>query len=415
MKHQGTHKMILILGMMAFFCNGDNYAATPLIVEIARDLHLEISQAALSISAYMLPFGLFTLLFGPIADRYGKARIINIAAFGTAIFSGLGAAAFDLSSLSIIRAVNGAFAAAILPVSMSLIGDRLGADPKQVQITFGKVIGIAFLGGAAATAMGGTLAQISSWRLVYLFYGISELIIAFIMLKILKRQPGTASALNFKGAYGEAFANIKLLKTVGIIFLMGLTVFGSFSFAGKFVEIQTGYNIFLVGLILTCFGLATVLGGRIVGMLRHRLGNRLFLLAGTLACVSWGLMGAWHSPYFLALSLAGLGFGTIMIHPTLVATAQQLMPNQRGTVMSLASFTMFTGGGIGTYLNGKILTVWGFEPVFVIAGLLLLAAGISTVLLLKRVNRETAASQQPEVARKENTLQSAYAEKEKSW
>jgi len=388
MKNQETHKMILILGMMAFFCNGDNYAAAPLIVEIARDLHLDISQAALSISAYMLPFGLFTLLFGPIADRYGKARIINIAAFGTAIFSGLGAAAFDLISLSIIRAINGAFAAAILPVSMSLIGDQLGGNPKQAQITIAKVIGIAFLGGAAATAIGGSLAHIGSWRLVYLFYGIAELTIAFTMLRILKRQPGTASALNFKRAYGEAFGNIKLLKTAGIIFLMGLTVFGSFSFAGKFVEIQTGYNIFLVGLILTCFGFSTVLGGRIVGRLRHRLGNKLFFLAGILACVSWGSMGAWHSPYFLALSLAGLGLGTIMIHPTLVATAQQLMPNRRGTVMSLASFAMFTGGGIGTYLNGRTLTLWGFEPIFVIAGLLLLAAGTATTVLLRRITND---------------------------
>jgi len=135
MKNQDTHKMILILGMMAFFCNGDNYAAAPLIVEIARDLHLDISRAALSISAYMLPFGLFTLFFGPIADRYGKARIIKIAAFGTAVFSGLGALAFDLISLSLIRAVNGAFAAAILPVAMSLIGDQFGNDPRKAQVS----------------------------------------------------------------------------------------------------------------------------------------------------------------------------------------------------------------------------------------------------------------------------------------
>jgi len=391
MNDQETHRIIPILGMMAFFCNGDNYAAAPLIVEIARDLHLDISQAALSISAYMLPFGLFTLLFGPIADRYGKARVINIAAFGTAIFSGLGAVAFDLTSLSIIRAVNGAFAAAILPVTMSFIGDQLGGDPQKVQNTFGRIIGIAFLGGAAATAIGGTLAHIGSWRLVYLFYGIAELIIAFIMLKVLKRQPGTASALNFKGAYGEALANANLLKTAGIISLMGLSVFGSFAFAGKFVEIRTGYNIFLVGLILTCFGLATVLGGRLVGMLRGQLGNALFPIAGILACVSWGLMGAWHSTYLLALSLAGLGFGTIMIHPTLIATAQQLMPKRRGTVMSLASFAMFTGGGIGTYLNGKIVTAWGFEPVFVIAGVLILVAGIGAAALLRGVMGSTLA------------------------
>ena len=58
-----ARKMIFILGMMVFWCNGDNYAAAPLIVEIAKDLHLDISQAAFSVTAYMLPFGLFTLLW----------------------------------------------------------------------------------------------------------------------------------------------------------------------------------------------------------------------------------------------------------------------------------------------------------------------------------------------------------------
>jgi len=245
------------------------------------------------------------------------------------------------------------------------------------------VIGIAFLGGAAATAIGGTLAQIGSWRVVYLFYGIAELTIAFIMLKNFKRQPGTTSVLDLKGAYGEALVNSDLLKTVGTIFLVGLSVFGSFAFAGKFVEIRTGYNILYVGLVLSCFGVATVLGGRIVGVLRQRMGSWLFLIAGILAGVSWALMGAWHSSIFLAVSLTGFGFGTIMIHPTLVATAQQLMPKRRGTVMSLASFAMFTGGGLGTYLNGEILTVWGFEPVFVISGVLIFVAGTSAATLLR--------------------------------
>lgn len=110
MKDADTRKMVLVLGMMAFWCNGENYAAAPLLVELARDFHLDISQAALSVTAYMLPFGLFTIFFGPLADRYGKARIINLAAFGSAIFCVLAAGAFDLTSLSIIRAVNGVFA-----------------------------------------------------------------------------------------------------------------------------------------------------------------------------------------------------------------------------------------------------------------------------------------------------------------
>lgn len=380
-----TGKMVFILGMMVFWCNGDNYAAAPLIVEIAKDLHLEISQAALSVTAYMLPFGLFTLLFGPLADRFGKAKVINLAAFGTAIFSALGAAAFDLASLSLIRAVNGAFAAAILPVTMSLVGDRFGHDPKKVHNALGKVMGMAFLGGAAATAIGGALAYLGSWRLVYLVYGIAELLIAFVMLRVLERQPGTIVKMNLKTAYKDAFANPALLKTVSIIFLVGAAVFGSFTYAGKFVQTRTGYNILLVGLVLTSFGVATVVGGRKAGALRQKLGNKLLLLAGVVACGSWALMGAWHSPVLLSVSLAGFGLGFIMIQPTLIATAQQLMPTRRGTVMSLAAFNMFVGGGIGTFINGKVLDTWGFEPVFIIAGALILLASTVAAVLLERI------------------------------
>lgn len=380
-----TGKMLFILGMMVFLCNGDNYAAAPLIVEIAKDLHLEINQAALSVTAYMLPFGLFTLLFGPLADRFGKAKVINLAAFGTAIFSALGAAAFDLASLSLIRAVNGAFAAAILPVTMSLIGDRFGHDPKKVHNALGKVMGMAFLGGAAATAIGGALAYLGSWRLVYLVYGIAELLIAFVMLRVLERQPGTIVKMNLRTAYKDAFANPALLKTVSIIFLVGAAVFGSFTYAGKFVQTRTGYNILLVGLVLTSFGVATVVGGRKAGALRQKLGNKLLLLAGVIACGSWALMGAWHSPVLLSVSLAGFGLGFIMIQPTLIATAQQLMPTRRGTVMSLAAFNMFVGGGIGTFINGKVLDTWGFGPVFIIAGALILLASTVAAVLFRNI------------------------------
>jgi len=378
-------KMVFILGLMAFFCNGDNDAAAPLLGEIARDLGLDLSRAALSVTAYMLPFGLFTLLFGPLADRYGKARIINIAAFGTAIFSGLGAVAYDLTSLSIIRAINGAFAAAILPVTMSLIGDHFGHDAKGVQNALGKVFGMMFLGGALSTAIGGTLAFVGSWRLVYLVYGVAELVVAMFMLRILERKPGTAAVLDIPAAYRDAFANPELLKTASIIFLIGAAVFGSFFYAGKFVQIRTGTNILLVGLILTSFGLATVVGGRMTGALRQKLGNRLLLYAGILACLSWALMAAWRSPVLLSLSLAGFGLGFIIIHPTLVATAQQLLPQRRGTVMSLVSFSMFVAGGIGTYVNGRILDAWGFGPLFVCAAALILVAGAVAAAHLRRM------------------------------
>jgi len=106
----------------------------------------------MSVTAYMLTFGLFTILFGPLGDLYGKTKIINIAAFGTAIFSMLGAFAFNLPSLIFFRAMNGAFGAGIFPVTMALVGESFENSNRQKAI--GEVMGLMFLGGASATATG---------------------------------------------------------------------------------------------------------------------------------------------------------------------------------------------------------------------------------------------------------------------
>jgi len=100
--------MVMVLSLMAFLANGDNYAVAPLLINIAKDLKIDIGSAALSVTAYMLAFGLFTIIFGPLGDRYGKTRIINVAAFGTAIFSMLGAFAkvYRCGSIKVETAVQ---------------------------------------------------------------------------------------------------------------------------------------------------------------------------------------------------------------------------------------------------------------------------------------------------------------------
>lgn len=62
----------LLLGLLAFWINGDNYAAAPMLIEMAKDLHVDISSASFSVTSYMLFFGLLTILFGPLGDRFGK-------------------------------------------------------------------------------------------------------------------------------------------------------------------------------------------------------------------------------------------------------------------------------------------------------------------------------------------------------
>lgn len=63
---------------MAFLANGDNYAAAPLIINIAKDLNITIDVAAMNgLNTF---FWRFPVIVWALSDRYGKVKIINIAA-----------------------------------------------------------------------------------------------------------------------------------------------------------------------------------------------------------------------------------------------------------------------------------------------------------------------------------------------
>ena len=90
-------RLILILGLSGFVVMADNWVVSPILPAIARSIGVSPVQAGLLISAYMIPFGLFQLVFGPLADRYGKRQVITFSMIfftvGTAL-CGLGAWSF---------------------------------------------------------------------------------------------------------------------------------------------------------------------------------------------------------------------------------------------------------------------------------------------------------------------------------
>ncbi|KYH34284.1 inner membrane transport protein YnfM [Clostridium tepidiprofundi DSM 19306] len=375
-------KMLLVLGLMAFLANGDNYAAAPLLINISKDLNITVSTAALSVTAYMLSFGVFTLLFGPLSDRFGKVKIINIAAMGTAIFSTLGAFAFNLPSLIFFRAMNGAFGAGIFPVTMALVGQSF--DNENRQKALGKVMGLMFLGGATATAIGGALAYAGSWRLVYLVYGIGELVLAIVMLKILERDKPVVERLSFISAYKGAFANYRFMRLVMTIFFVGFSVFGSFTYSGKLLQEITGYNILVVGLILSIFGIGTVIGGRIAPKAKMILKHGFLVSAGVIGSISLFILSTYENIWILVFGFLGFGIAFIFLQSTLIATAQEKLPKMKGTAMSLASFNMFVGGAVGTSINGIVMKNYGVSRIFYNASFVLLGVGLLAAIFVAR-------------------------------
>lgn len=373
--------LVLLLGILVFWANGDNYAAAVVLTSIAADLRVDIGTAALSVSSYMLLFGLLTILFGPLGDRYGRGRILKMAAFGSAAFSMLSAVVADLPSLIVVRAVNGAFSAGIMPLAVAYAGES--SEPHHRQQRIGMVMGLMFLGGALATVIGGAITWFGTWRTVYFVYGLAELVVACFLAALFKSSSKPTSTAGLFSCYRSVLSSGTLLRLIGLLFFIGFSTLGAFAYLGKLIQERTGLNLMLVGGLLSAYGIGTLVGGRTAARLRATLGGRLFLIVGIAGAAGLcALVPVRLSAAVVIPALFLYGFGFITFQSSIITTAQNLAPGQRGTVMSAASFTMVVSGAIGTFVNGRIIAAFGFTPVLVLAGLAFASAGCLTAALL---------------------------------
>src|SRR6478609_7958090 len=109
---------LLVLGMAAFMVQADARVIDPLLHVISRDFHTTPPAAAVVISAYALPYGLFQLLYGPVGDRVGKIRVM----------------AACLTVFSTLRFLTGVVAAAVIPMSLGYIGDTFPYQDRQIAL-----------------------------------------------------------------------------------------------------------------------------------------------------------------------------------------------------------------------------------------------------------------------------------------
>ncbi|MGD9212148.1 MAG: MFS transporter [Desulfobacteraceae bacterium] len=378
------NKLIYILGFAGFIVVADNWVVSPILPAIAGDLNQKITKVGLLITAYMLPFGLFQLVFGPLADRYGKKIVISIAMFLFTISTGLCAVAANFIDLIIYRMLTGVFAASVIPISLALIGDVVPLSKRQAAI--GTFMGISFLGQGLSMAIGGTMAYLLNWRWVFGIYSILAALSTALLI-IYERSYKSLKNSNdsFFKPYIRLLQNSVSIRLYLIVFLEGVLIIGSFSYIGAYISKIYQYNYFNIGLIMTAFGVAAVIGGRTSGKLAAKHGQKFLITCGlTIAALSdmfLGLKG--DNLYILVIATLLLGFGFMLAHSILLTIATELASQARGAAMSLISFCFMGGGGIGTAIGGKIIDISGFNAFYLYGGHALLGLTLLVFVWIK--------------------------------
>jgi predicted MFS family arabinose efflux permease len=392
--------LILSLGLAGLIVMADNWVVSPILPAIARDIGSSPVQAAVLITAYMLPFGLLQLLYGPLADRYGKLRVLRLTMIGFTVAAGLTAVGASLTDLTLLRAVTGAFAAATMPVSLALVGDTVRMEERQSAI--GQFMGLSFLGQGLSMGIGGAIAFFLSWRGVFAAYAV---ISALVTTLLIVRTRGLVTTGNphsqIVAPYRSLLTQGRSLRVYLVVLAEGTLIFGSFSYLGAFLSQRFGLDNLAIGLVMTAFGLAALLAGRRSGAVAERIGRRRPLVMGLILAGLGDLVVAWLGGDLVIVvpAIALLGAGFMFAHSTLLTIATEFAARARGTAMSLTAFCMMGGGAIGTALGGRVIGAAEYSGFYGTWGvLLLILAAIAAVAVVDTLAAPAASAPLGQVA-----------------
>jgi EmrB/QacA subfamily drug resistance transporter len=366
---------LLLAGLGLFMSALDNMVVTTALPVIRVSLHSSLSDLEWTLNAYILSFACFLLTGAALGDRFGRRRIFCI---GLAVFTAASAAAAlspTVGALIAARGVQGAGAAMVMPLSLTLISDAFPEEKRAAAIgVWGGIAGLAVAGGPV---IGGAVAGGLNWHWIFWLNVPVGLAVIPLSLMRLRESFGPRPRLDVVGLLlaGAGFLGItwglirantvgwssaEVIATLivgavlvgaflrwehraptpmlslalfrlsrfttanGASFFMNASVFGALFLMAQFFQTAQHYSPLQTGVRLLPWTAAAMISSPIAGKLAENYGNRPFMVAGLLlqgmglgwvASVATAHLG--YTELGLALGVAGIGIG--MVFPT-VAT-----------------------------------------------------------------------------------------------
>lgn len=365
------------------------------------------------LTAYIVMEAVFIPLSGYLALRLGRRRLMLLSVTGFVTSSLLCGQADSLSQIVFFRLLQGAFGAAVIPLSQSIMVDIFpGKERGKAMALWG--VGV-MLGPILGPTLGGYITQFLDWRWVFyinLPVGLIDLIL--IMRVIVPDRPQSAavdwfgalllilgvgslqtaldrgnqedwfnsgliitlSVLAVLGLLGfilrnqsrpDAIVQIRLLKdrnlaaAVIMMAIFGMGLFGVIALQPMMLEYLFHYPAQTTGLIMAPRGLASALGMFIVSRLIQRIPiSRLILMGIVLAATGTYLMSGYNLQVGIGWLiwpglLQGLGMGMVFVSVSTLAyeTLPKSSVDQASAIFNLARTL---GSAIGISIAVTVMT-----------------------------------------------------------
>jgi EmrB/QacA subfamily drug resistance transporter len=312
---------------------------------IRLDLGASVEQLEWTVNAYGLSFAVLLMTSAALGDRFGRRRVF---AAGLGLFAAASVAcalAGDVTSLIAARAVQGAGAAVITPVSLALLSAAF--SPEQRGRALGIFGGLTGLAVVAGPVVGGAVTQGLAWQWIFWLNVPIALVAISLVLARLDESFGPRAALDGPGL---GLATGAALGVVWGLVRGNTAGWGSLEVAGTLAA----------GVVLGCLFVAWELRAAEPMLPMRLFRSRRFASGNAAGLLMFGAL--FSAVYFMAqFQQAALGQSPL-------DAGLRLIP-WTGTVFIVAP------------IAGALLERIGERP-FIVGGLLLQAAGLGWIALL---------------------------------
>lgn len=240
---------VLIAVMLAMFVSAvEATIVTTAMPVIASELG-GFSRYSWIFSSYLLMSTVTVLIYGKLADLFGRKPIFLIGMSLFLLGSLLCGFATSMETLIVFRLIQGLGAGAVMPVATTIIGDIYSAEERaKIQGYLSSVWGISAVLGPA---IGGGIVLYMHWKYVF-WVNIPLGILAMIGIALFLKEPGReeATSIDYKGAFllttslsiilywlaegGQSFERLSLLS--GFLLVVGILLFSVFVIVEKKVQ-----------------------------------------------------------------------------------------------------------------------------------------------------------------------------------
>ncbi len=339
----------------------------PVLPDMARNIPgLGTGNIGLVITAFTLPGVLMAPVAGILGDRLGRKILLIPSLFVFGIFGTACFFATDLTSLLVLRFLQGMGAGPLGMINMTIIGDLYSGRERITAMGYNA--SVLSIGTAAFPALGGLLALLGwNWPFILPALAIPLGFLAASGLQVPKPDTSQKLGSYIKDAL-KRMCTVQALTIFTVTFLTFVILYGPIiTYLPILLSHRFGSSATSIGAIISLASFATALASSQLGKLARRFSGST-LMAASFVCYLLSMLLIPHMPgqWWIIAPMLLFGLAQGLNIPMLMNTLTSLAPmKQRAAFMATNGMILRLSQSVSPMLMALFYVALGIEAVFI--------------------------------------------------